>query len=1123
MKSDATEFFVFQPGSGFRISTSSDCSSKENSSCPFNPYVPSNDFYSILKRFLLTVSSSPRLSSKVEFGPSDSPCISSVTPNVELEWNNFYSPEEKMRESAYSQLSSFCFDPQQPATEPPSCVSGRQNSFFTGPTETPKEKLDFSELLEGKEFEKVYEKAFYFHKIKCSLTGLEKTIGALARSLYEEEKAKRGSNPSISSAFVLQPLCKSFQERSQLERQRIASLAAPVKLDQVVPREMQEFLPLSSMDRIEDPSEDVASNSTKYNDSSSLSSGAISSKYASSSEIPSLANFLRNQVLNPLKEQKQFLRRELQDIEKTKSILNEKLSTLNAREKKRISKQEKFFRSALLSDLKLERQIEVEKLKAKRHKLEYALADMAKKNFESNDRGAGAEEQGNAATTESGTNIQGETEKDSFRLKSVENDTDEDLQEILHAQLRNFLSSVVLPQLEKLWLECIQCPPTSPSMPAEQENLQQICAVDDDEEKADENSFSSLLACGGASYTSRRKQSHRLFPSRCCRRTVGGGISGVLEQEGWHTVYRSTLLECWGQYPFYQLYGGATEDHLKSKPLHTFFKSLRYIQRAAYIQEKMFRFQVSSPPLTSLSDVEEHVLKPSRHGKARKNGGQKLSSSFSTSSTITTVTTAVSPRSSQGAASEREGSRLSYAETLLNCDFSIALDILEQPIWITRIYQPWKREAESLFAAQCCILDYIFFSGFPLQYQPPFPLDEEKRNGQDTEKGEHLSVKCDMGGHQSDTKGIITEEGDGEAKTQRNVQICLPTVRKGLKKVQLEWYVPEKGNSSEEKQMKIEREASTGLDISSDANATRTTSKVIIPSANGRILPQQRESGRVTRYLLRCFLEHHEENRDEEKAVGTEKTMSTKKLSSSASHASRLSESPGKSPPASLRKMVSFCSSVAAEKPDSVPPSCLCASSDPLILSSGAQEKGSGQKNEKKSEVGVLASFLFPSVNICLSKAPVLPTTKILMTNSQLRKQYTKWKRFSTNCLTPRRAGTDQWLSPRCQKKMSFDNGSIPLGKSQKVGSPTCPHSELVTVQDCVDSGLVQCALVFTAEGFQHREMKRAYVQKVQKEIESLREELAVILEKKIVLEHKICQEEGREPPRWSERLSSAL
>lgn len=1137
MNSGTTEFCVFQPGSGFRVSTSSASTPKENSSCPFDPYVPSNDFYSILKRCLGTTSSSSQINTKEVFSPSDSPCISSVATNVELELNNFCSHEEEMRESAYSQLSSFCFDPQQPASQPSSCLSGKQISFSIGFTEPLKEKLDFSQLLEGKEVENVYERAFYFHNIKCSLTGLEKTVSALAHSLYGEEKAKRGSDPSLYSACFLQSLSESFHERSEWQRQRLASLVAPVKLDQTVPDEMQEFLPLASMNGNEEPSEDVTDNNTAGNDSGSLRSGGILFKDVSSSDISSsptssllptvaefssLAHFLRNQVLNPLKEQKLLLRRELQDIEKSKKTLEEKLSALNARERKRINKQEKRVRSALLSDIKLERQIEIEKLKAKRHKLESALAEMARKNFESEGSGVEAQEQGRAASTESDTGFQSETEKNSCRLKSVENNSGNDSQALHHAPLRDFLSSVILPQLEKLWLESVQCPPTAFSIPLEKETFQQLCAVDDDEEKVGEKAASSLLRSGGASYLSRRNESQRLFPSRCCRRTVRGGISGVLEQEGWYTVYRSTLLECWGQYPFYQLYGGATEEHLKSKPLHTFLKSLRYIQRAAYIQEKMFRYQVSSS-LTSLADVVEHLLKPSRHGKTQKNGGQNLSSSFSTSSTMTPLNTAISPRSSQDLTSEHEGSRLSHAETLSNSDFSITLDIIEQPIWLTRIYQPWKKEAESLFAAQCCILEYILFSGIPLKFQTPFLIDEEKRNGQVTGKGEQWGTSCDMDGYQSDTKGIMTEEGDRETKTPRSIQKVLPTVRKGLKTVQLEWYVPEKGDFSEEKHEKMEREVSTRLDATSDASTTQTASKVAITSADCRISASQEETGRVNRYLLRCFLEHHEGSEKEKKEVKRGETKFTKRSSSSVSHTSCLSDSSRKSSLTSFRKTVRWNSSVAPEKPESVSPSYFSYSPDLLAVNSAAQKKESGQKNAKKSEVGVHASFLFPSVNICLSKAAVEPTTKILTTNPQLRSQYAKWKRLSTNCLSPRLTGTGPLFSPRFQKKRASVKGTIHLVKSQKAANPDHPHSELVTVQDCVDSGLVQCALVFTAEGFRQREMKRASNQKVQKEIESLQEELAVILEKKIVLEQKICQEEGREPPRWSERLSSPL
>lgn len=1141
MSFDNTEYCLFQPLRNHSFSSSSSCFATDDL-LQEDPQSFFKEFSSLLNQsFFLNGQSFLSRRSQVSL-PSTS-CnqnsLSATDKKSDLNRSSFMggNPEEN---SSFNG-SLLIGEPPSPAEDPTVGASSLEK-------ETPCGNLALGAIknvvvsgcvVEEKDMENIYENVYEFYAKRRRLMELKKSFCAFAHSLYEEEEKERtqcsfGSAPySFLQEYFPDPLLK----QSQCSPQRLAALVAPVDWDHRTSEVIQQLVPLST--RICEPDAPCRENTEKMvhcscsmgssrmnsirNSSCSESDPPVSFSLSvtslpsvasrpplrspSSLSSSSLLNTLIHQVWGPLKEQKHFLQREITDIQNAMEYLKNQLPPLASRKKKRNVRVEERVRSSLLADLKLERQIEVEKLKGQRQALEAALANVFR------------EKVVRQKAVQKGRNtIDDDNEKKVVwhsRLevndKEMENDADmkeeresEELEKKRVSSLQAFLSSSLFPQVEKLWKDAIQCP--SPS--SRDEPDQELVGTANNEDE----------------YKGEGKEHHRaLFNSQYRRRTTRGGISGVLEEEGWYTVHRAILFECWSAHPFYRLYGGATESHLKSKPLHTFLKSLRYIHREAYIQEEVLRAQLSSSYMTPSQILEEALLKRALRRKKRGSNGE-LCSRPSFSSTATTVASSVSSLSSQEVGCERhELYFFPTTESLLSVDYSVVLDFLDQHVLVSRVYQPWKREAEVLLGAQCRVLEYLLFlKPCVMQFVASLP----KNKPEEIQKEEANAVRSTIMSRtvaQQLPKNVLGCEKSNVSVRTRNEMLYVIPISKQLKKLQLEWYVPEKQISSGGESKRKESSNSLKMDASISTQSLRTTHK----AAGARIsssVTSLRE-GPVRRYLLRCFLHHEEWNLDE---VSEEKRKKIKSRQSLpllvAQKSSGQSEEDLQT---SLGKTVSWVNNAFPENCDTVSLSSADHSSQSSLSSCEAERKNSIEKNLKewrgKAGGSVTAPTTKYSANVCLSQLPVLFSTAILISNPQLQKGYERWIKKSLSYLPHHKGKTKNGGANKDRQNVIHRSPNNFHHSSDHSGIHKNSLTAVITVGDCIESGLVQAAFAFTPEAFQQRRQEQAALQTVKQNIRTLQEELAEILEDNFNLEKKISELQGRNPVRWSERPSLAL
>lgn len=1104
------EYLVFQPGQSFSISSSSsNCSGR--SSGDLNPQWTSNDFSVLLRKCFMDNASYSVVSSEIGWCPAKSSSNSDVVRKESSDV--MLSPSvEDMRKDKSSFTSS-----QKVQTD-----SGESLSFTGASTSIPKQKSGMLSLPNGRnrilqengfpveqenERQKIFEKDDWFCRIKHSLIDAEETFRVFVRSLYEQEE--QASTLSTTDrwryAFLLEYCSGLSFSSEQCYSQRLEALMAPVEWNAQTSAIIEQLALFSSSARVSiegklhEGDEETLQVTVGSSTTSAGRSSTNSYDFSAPSSLPlSALDVLREQVLFPLKEQKDFLCREIEDIKKAAHQLNKKLPGLLSRKKKRAAKLEERVRSALLADLKREDQIQEDKLKARRQKLESALASTVREKIEREKKKT----------------------KDSQHKEVVHSHDETDMDEVTQeqeewriAKLQDFLSVTILPEIEKLWREAIQCPPPPLHLSAQEENTCEYRVEVQGGEK-DEGNASLPRSCGSR-YPKEKESPRSFFRSPCPRRTTRGGISGVLEQEGWHTIYRAILLECWAQYPFYQLYGGATEGHLKSKPLHTFLKGIRGVQREAYIQEEMLRSQLSSTFMDPSAIVEKLMKKPSKE-KSRPSGRTE---SFSLASTASIVSTSTScTNSSSGRTTQAIGngsSALRYwksSDSLLNTEYSSILDYLDHNIWVTRIYQPWKKDAEFLLGAQCRVLEYLLFADSGVVDSTSsisFP-EELKSEGK---QGEEVLSAVRFGIERNHSERKMAEAGGEEIHgiTRKKGTPVVP-VNKRLNNLQLEWYVVGHEGAAENTYTGRKEEKYPEKNGSNSLHTRQGTEKGSI-RGNGSS-PVSAKGVRVTRYLLRCFLEHEEKCADRDAKKGKQKRNLYRETPCDSLHSEKSSRASEEEIEISTQKTVRWSGRITLEKTESGGDT-----SDRLSHTSSFSTTGENGKNWEDGKGEQL--FTRYSANICLSKALVLPSTMILVSNPELKKEYDRWRkrlRINGPSLIP------------AMRKWSINHQAEDAGKEKDSRLPNVSltpsyrsQHPLLTVRDCADKGLVQCALVFTPEGFQERRNNRAALQAIEGKIRSLQEELAEILEDNFMLERKICELEGREPVRWSDRPSLAL
>lgn len=269
------------------------------------------------------------------------------------------------------------------------------------------------------------------------------------------------------------------------------------------------------------------------------------------------------QMLGKLREQEQYYSARIAATQAEVSKCAGLLKALTVSRMEQQAKREKTMQMALLSDLLLEKRLRVEALDEVKQHLGRRLAKMVATRI----RRTTTVPPDQLGETEPGRQQQqGEDQRQS-------DDEEEEDEDVVNQRFRALLASRVFPELEKLWGECLQVPQKS-SFPSV------VAAVTEREGDGGDHQQQPLL-----------------IPALSPRRTAGGGIDAcIAEEDGWVAVRRAIRFARYLEHPYYSLFGGATEDHLSSRPLHTFLKALRKVRSDAFIAEEILRSAASAPP-----------------------------------------------------------------------------------------------------------------------------------------------------------------------------------------------------------------------------------------------------------------------------------------------------------------------------------------------------------------------------------------------------------------------------------------------------------------------------------------------------------------------------------------------
>lgn len=378
------------------------------------------------------------------------------------------------------------------------------------------------------------------------------------------------------------------------------------------------------------------------------------------------STYLEKHFTGPMKEQRDYFTLRLKEMERSTEGYKDQLKAAKEKKIQRQTKLEKHIQLTLLADLYSEKEAEFMKLDERKRSLAMELARMVRNTI-------CMEKQKDAALNSGGQEGEG------GQLGNLSQKKEEEEEEKLHsiewkrAQLSE-LWSCLLPHAEQLWKDVIQMPRL-----VQPKHLN----GDDTEESI---SLDLPVRCGWAE----------------CRRTMRGGVSGAIEEEGWHRVRSAMWKACWDTHPYFGLYGGATEDHLKSKPLHTFLKSLRQVQREAFIGEELYRARITT---------EAPAASPT--GMTGASVSRRLQQN------TTMISTAPFFRYFKSEEALREKS------------WSKKLEQLEKRVWFENSLLPWKQEAERLLMAQFQLLNRVLM---PPGNSETASSSERKREGE--RKGE---------------------------------------------------------------------------------------------------------------------------------------------------------------------------------------------------------------------------------------------------------------------------------------------------------------------------------------------------------------------------------------------------
>eukprot|EP00796_Vickermania_ingenoplastis_P012610 gene12610-8646_t len=438
-------------------------------------------------------------------------------------------------------------------------------------------------------------------------------------------------------------------------------------------------------------------------------------------------SYMEKHFFGPMREQASYYALKRREAERETQVLRLQLSAQKKKAEDRQHRRDKLVQCALLEDLVAERQAECHKLDEKKcalaKMLERMVVDKIRREAEEEDKKKEEEEvrrraittaneaEKSAEATTGNEEREGELGQLSGLALSLALPLSDDVvspREHLGTPaettrtttgegcqppppLAAFLELYLLPQVERLWAEVVQVPPASipflphtrAAMQREQQQQQRGGGPPPRESDAEDGDDGPWWSSALGPTTRRQAQKAPVASSPFAsspeaqlllhaRRTVGGGVSSLLEETGWAAVHRAQWLVRLQACPYYQYYGGATEDHLKSKPLHIFFKTLRQVARTAYVDEEVYRLTLTGSPSCAVPHSASKRLKlPQTAAPA-------------------------------AAAFFRFFPSVEALEA-----FAPPLDMLERKVWHHLLYAPWRERVEGLAAFQCRVLQHL--------------------------------------------------------------------------------------------------------------------------------------------------------------------------------------------------------------------------------------------------------------------------------------------------------------------------------------------------------------------------------------------------------------------------------
>lgn len=264
-----------------------------------------------------------------------------------------------------------------------------------------------------------------------------------------------------------------------------------------------------------------------------------------------------NHILEAMQEKKDYLTVHLREMNERLEQLKDQRRVQQEAKQKQQQKREKTLQKSLLHDLWVEKQGGCTVLDEKKRDLALRLQRIVKEKIKASE----------APTTASAPVLESRQDTASTAAMTISN--------------RSEFYSALLLHLECLWEECIQ-------LPESQRRSTKTLALDS---AASGNKDDDVVGAG-----------------MNARRTAGGGVCGEVEQDGWRSVVRAMLVSRWDVFPYYRLYGGATEDHLKGKPLHTFLQCLRQVRRQSFVAEEVYRTGLAASPSRSSAQITSRRL-----------------------------------------------------------------------------------------------------------------------------------------------------------------------------------------------------------------------------------------------------------------------------------------------------------------------------------------------------------------------------------------------------------------------------------------------------------------------------------------------------------------------------------